>query len=276
MTKKLDLSMVTLLCVETRDPSLGEWAIEKCTTLANFSRVVLITNLVKIRTKKVGTEYFQSPHLRSVKEYSQFMMGNLSQYVSGTHVLVIQWDSFITNPDLWDKQFLEYDYIGAVWPHHPLTSVGNGGFSLRSVRLLKALSNPQIKIGHPEDYYICAENKDLLESKFGIQFAPVPIADQFAVERVAWHPAFGFHGFFNFANALNENQLVQVLNLIPRRMLGGLDTYDLLYLAEAKKMNQVSKLICNKLSFQWKFRAKYLGAKLRNFFRDIGYIIRFF
>jgi hypothetical protein len=59
-------------------------------------------------------------------------------------------------------------------------------------------------------------------------------------------------------------------------MLGGLDTYDLLYLAEAKKMNQVSKLICNKLSFQWKFRAKYLGAKLRNFFRDIGYIIRFF
>jgi len=34
--------------------------------------------------------------------------------VNGTHVLVMQWDGFILHPELWDRAFLDDDYIGAV------------------------------------------------------------------------------------------------------------------------------------------------------------------
>ena len=39
----------------------------------------------------------------------------------------------------WRPEFLDYDYIGAVWPHVlDKYNVGNGGFSLRSKALLEA------------------------------------------------------------------------------------------------------------------------------------------
>jgi hypothetical protein len=266
MTKKLDLSMVTLLCVETRDSSLGEWAIEKCITHASFRRVVLITNLANIRFKKVGIEYLQAPPLQFFEEYSKFMMGNLSQYALGTHVFIIQWDSFITNPELWDEKFLEYDYIGAVWPHHPLTPVGNGGFSLRSVKLLKALSDPQIKVGHPEDYYICVENKYLLESKFGIRIAPAWVAEKFSVERTAWHSAFGFHGLFNFSKTLEKEDLKKFIQLVPRNLLNSIDTYDLLDSLWLEKKYYLFKILCNKIVFKFRYRKRYIISKLRHIY----------
>ena len=258
--------MVTLLCVETREPALGEWAIEKCTSNAQFAKVVLITDLKKLDGRVTGINYFQSPPIRSIQDYSKLMMSNLIQYISGTHVLVIQWDSFITNPDLWDQRFLRYDYIGPVWPHHPETPVGNGGFSLRSTRLLKALTDPAVKVGHPEDYFICVDNKQLLEEKYGIQFAPVAIAEQFAVERTPWHPAFGFHGFFNFAKVVRAHELIDLIERLPNSFLKGLDTYDLANDFFDKRDQLAFNALAKKVSFTWKMRYRYLGLKFRYLF----------
>ncbi len=260
---RLDLSKITLFCFETREPLLAEWAIKQCLFQVDFKNVVLVTNVSSVKNPLPEIDYVQAPTIRSVKDYSRWMMTELRNYVPGSHVLVIQWDSFVTNPNLWSNDFLNYDYIGPVWPHHPETPVGNGGFSLRSARLLSALLDPEMKIGHPEDYYICAENKQLLEEKYGIQFAPVTIAEQFAVERTAWHPAFGFHGLFNFANVLDEEGLIQVIDLMPREMLGGLDTYDLIEAVEKKNFQKVAKNIRGKITFQWKFRYRYLINKIK-------------
>ena len=52
-TPLLDLSPITLLCVETRDPALAHFAIQKCTKHAHFGKLVLITDLDKFG-KKVG------------------------------------------------------------------------------------------------------------------------------------------------------------------------------------------------------------------------------
>lgn len=139
----LDLSAVTLLCVETRDPALAHFATQKSTKQARFGKVVLITDLSKLSklSKQVDgfrdVEYVQAPLIKTTKDYSDLLLTGLRQYVSGTHVLIIQWDSFIIHPELWTNDFLQYDYIGAVWPHHPNTPVGNGGFSLRSSSYLK-------------------------------------------------------------------------------------------------------------------------------------------
>ncbi len=259
---RLDLNQITLFCFESREPALAEWAIQRCLTQANFKKVVLVTNLSLVKIKLPEIEYVSAPSIHSVKDYSKWMMTELHQYVSGSHVLVIQWDSFITNASLWNSDFLKYDYIGPVWPHHPDTPVGNGGFSLRSSKLLQALQDPEVKVGHPEDYFICAENRQFLERKYGIQFAPVEIAEQFAVERTAWHSAFGFHGLFNFANALKHEELFKVLKIVPKHMLGGLDAYDLLYSIEEKKLHDAARLVRKKLTFKWRYKYKYFINKI--------------
>jgi hypothetical protein len=294
----LDLSAITLLCVETRDPALAHFAIQKCTQQARFGKLVLITDLAKLsnqlddqasnpaadqaedqeRNQRVdqrvdeqadqtvarlqGIEYIQAPLINTTKDYSDLLLTGLRQYVAGTHVLIIQWDSFILHPELWTNDFLQYDYIGAVWPHHPDTPVGNGGFSLRSVKLLEALESPAITKRHPEDFCICVDNKETLENQFGIRFAPTQVAEEFAVERSVWRSAFGFHGFFNFSRALSDTELEHFLDMLPSDYLGGVDAYDLIYSLQLDKKYSLAKKIINRLQFRWKMRKKYIRAKL--------------
>jgi hypothetical protein len=295
----LDLSAITLLCVETRDPALAHFAMQKCTQQARFGKMVLITDLAKLSNRlddqasnqeeeqaeeqeedqekkqqvdqqanqKVarlqGVDYVQAPLIKTTKDYSDLLLTGLRQYVAGTHVLIIQWDSFILHPGLWTNEFLQYDYIGAVWPHHPETPVGNGGFSLRSVKLLEALESPAITKRHPEDFCICDDNKAILENEFDIRFAPESIAEQFAVERTSWHPAFGFHGFFNFGKALSLEELGAFLDLLPDSYLGGVDTYDLIdYLIKSKNQG-LAESIWKRVKFRWKMRKNYLRIKFK-------------
>ena len=282
-TSLLDLSAVTLLCVETRDPALAHFAMQKCTQQARFGKMVLITDLAKLSdqpddqasnqaedqennqqadqrvARLQGIDYIQAPLIKTTKDYSDLLLTGLRQYVAGTHVLIIQWDSFILHPELWTHDFLQYDYIGAVWPHHPDTPVGNGGFSLRSVKLLEVLESPAISKRHPEDFCICDDNKVTLENQFGIRFAPAGVAEQFAVERTSWHPAFGFHGFFNFGRALSPEELSAFLDLLPVSYLGGFDTYDLIdYLIESKN-TALAQRIWKQVQFKWRYRKRYLA-----------------
>lgn len=257
----LNLSNVTLLCVETREPELAHWAIDRCLSGTQFAKVVLITNLDRLTAKRIDIEYVQAPPIKTIKDYSELLLTGLNEYVEGTHVLVIQWDSFVIHPQLWSDEFLKYDYIGPVWPHHPKTPVGNGGFSLRSKRLLQIIQQPDFVKKHPEDYCICADNKDFLEQK-NIQFAPVIIAEQFAVERTLWHPAFGFHGFFNFGRVLNDAELKAFINILPENYLSGLDAYDLIASLCEQGRGRLAKEIAEKVRFKWKMRKRYMKLKL--------------
>ena len=222
----LNLPSVTLLCVETRDPDLAHWAIERCLMGVNFARVVLLTNLDRVSKQKQGIDYFQAPPIKTTKEYSDLLLSDLTPYIVGSHVLIIQWDSFIIHPHLWSDAYLNYDYIGPVWPHHSETPVGNGGFSLRSKRLIDVIQKPGVIKKHPEDYCICSDNKHFL-AQYGMKIAPVDVAEQFAVERTVWHESFGFHGFFNFDKVLNDDELRILIRDLPKNYLNGLDTYDL-------------------------------------------------
>jgi hypothetical protein len=118
-------------------------------------------------------------------------------------VLVFQWDGYPLNPHLWTDEFLQYDYIGAPWPtHHVSTSmggkqVGNGGFSLRSRKLYDALLKHPISMAN-EDLHICCTLRADLEAA-GIKFAPLEVARRFAIEipldeNHKLTNTFGFHG----------------------------------------------------------------------------------
>ena len=60
--------------------------------------------------------------------------------------------------------------------------VGNGGFSLRSRRLLLALQDPRIELVEAEDTTICRTFRPLLEREHGIRFGSEALADKFAFE----------------------------------------------------------------------------------------------
>lgn len=257
----LNLSTVTLLCVETRDPELAHWAIDQCRKRAQFAKTVLITDLKVLSDKRSDIEYIQAPEIKTTKDYSDLLLTDLDQYVIGSHVLVIQWDSFVIHPELWTNKFLDYDYIGPVWPHHPETPVGNGGFSLRSVKLLKAIKTPGFLKKHPEDYCICVDNKIFLERQCDIQIAPVNIAEQFGIERSPWHKAFGFHGFFNFGKVLDDVQLRDFLTILPNNYVNGLDSYDLIADLIAQGRIQLAKEIAKKIRFKWKMRKRFFSLK---------------
>jgi len=148
-----------------------------------------------------GDEIFiTDPQINSRQTYSKFILQELHKHIHTDFVLIVQWDGFIINPDAWNNQFLDYDYIGAVWHWHPKGKrVGNGGFSLRSKKLCELTAKPEfIYMDQNEDDLICHVNRDFLESH-GIKFAPEEIARYFSFERELSNiKTFGFHGDFNF------------------------------------------------------------------------------
>jgi hypothetical protein len=163
-----------------------------------------------------------------VAAYSVFLLAEFVDFLTTSHVLIVQWDGFALNRDAWDDSLFDYDYIGAPWPQFaPPYNVGNGGFSLRSRKLLEALRDPEMRLHAPEDLCICRTNRPLLESRHGIRFAPEEVAARFAFERTApAQPTFGFHGLFNFPVALPDSYREEIVAM-PTALLINRDAIDL-------------------------------------------------
>src|SRR4029450_12207204 len=96
--------------------------------------------------------------ITSRADYSRFVMKRLVEHVDTAYVLVTQWGGYAVRPDAWRGEFLDYDYIGAVWCYEgKRCGVGNGGFSLRSRRLLNALRDDRFQPALNEDQDICGQ-----------------------------------------------------------------------------------------------------------------------
>jgi hypothetical protein len=145
--------------------------------------------------------------------------------VRTSHVLVTQWDGFVVEPWAWTNTFLAYDYVGAPWPEQPeARAVGNGGFSLRSRRLLAAGMDLRIDDEHPEDIALCRTYRTLLEREHGVTFAPLALAKRFAYENDDSQGAsFGFHGVYNLPRVLDEPTLATWIDILPDEFFRGPD-----------------------------------------------------
>lgn len=136
---KLDLSSVTLFCADCYDAARVVPIIERCKSLCNFGAVKLMTScdldyehVVKIKP------------LTSHVMYSVWMVKKAYTFVDTEHMLVVQHDGWILNPDVWNPSWLSYDYLSPLFIHnHQINalSVGQGGFSFRSRRLMEWIAN---------------------------------------------------------------------------------------------------------------------------------------
>jgi hypothetical protein len=119
--------------------------------------------------------------------------------------MIAQWDGHVRDTSLWTPEFLDYDYTGASWPQFDDGhDVGNGGFSLRSKRLMELCKSPSFVRHHPEDLAIGRTNRRWLEQQ-DIRFAPRELADRFSSERAGdLRQSFGYHGLFLMPQALGN------------------------------------------------------------------------
>ena len=143
-------------------------------------------------------EYVSIEPLKSVDMYNRIVFQDLHKYFETSHCLIVQADSFVVNSDLWKDEFLKYDYIGGPWPNKievkpdlilnlEKNPVGNGGFSLRSRKLVETTSKINFQsLNFPmkaEDVVICHYlYQEMIDN--GIRFAPPELAAQFSMDNI--------------------------------------------------------------------------------------------
>jgi len=224
-----DFSNITIVNVDgrVRDLSAAQMALVLSGRFMPGARLLLLSPerparlLAGITHCQIGTlDYFQ---------YNLFVVYALSAFIETDFALIVQDDGWVIDGEGWDERFLRYDYLGAPIHLAQVTAQGtmtflsgfewvallhdaarqivpvlNGGFSLRSKRLLEAPARlglpyqvppPSRLVGPPhvmqweanthlEDVQICVfMGQKLMEA--GIAIAPVAEAAKFAVEHCA-------------------------------------------------------------------------------------------
>lgn len=209
-------------------------AIRASMAQADFGEVLLLTDK---RPANLCPSINWRPiePLASRREYSRFMLQGLPEHIRTSHALCIQWDGFVLNGSAWRSAFLEFDYIGAPWPHFSDgRNVGNGGFSLRSQRLLRASAKLRLGDSDLEDLVISRLCRSELEAE-GIRFAPEQVARAFSYERMEpTGQEFGFHGAFNLVRHLAPAEAARLFRSLEPSLLGRNERWELLRWALAR------------------------------------------
>lgn len=221
--QKLSLPNVTLVAVTGIEIKKAMYALWRSQIGIEFNRVLLITDSrVIINRQDTQIRILENYSLNSIDAYSKFIVFELYKYIETDFVLIVQADGYVLNPKKWRNEFTDYDYIGAPWriredayidPFGKHQRVGNGGFSLRSRKLLEIPLTQEIMWNvndsnfykhmgvnsQAEDGVICIHNRHIYE-KFGIKFAPLELAMQFSCEQKVdefnGELTFGFHKNF--------------------------------------------------------------------------------
>jgi hypothetical protein len=229
MTGRPHLGDVTLVAVTSVAQAATLAALRHSLGQASFAKVLLLSDRQPGDLAGSGIEWRPIPRLASRADYSRFVMGNLAGHIETGHALLVQWDGFVRDGRAWRDEFLEYDYIGAPWPqYHDGMAVGNGGFSLRSRRLLQA--TVQLVAGdEPEDVAICRTHRRFLEKADSIRFANIDVARAFSYERGDSNGLeFGVHGVFNMLAELGSTRLAAWLADLEPGVIGERESTEML------------------------------------------------
>ena len=212
MKKKITLPNVTLLAATSVDIDQTNLNLKISSENIEFAAVKLLSSSLPNK-KFPNIKYISIPQM-NLSDYNRLIIEDLHKYFNTSHCIIMQSDSFVVNYERWTEEFLKFDYIGAPWTNKVQVNpklilnmeknlVGNGGFSLRSRKLVETTAKINFNsLKFPfknEDIIICHYlYKKMLESD--IHFAPPKLAAQFSIENENHlygqdvHTVFGFHG----------------------------------------------------------------------------------
>jgi Protein of unknown function (DUF5672) len=239
--RRVYLPDITLVCVSGVKSFKSLFSLYRSANKCNFAKIVFVsTKFPEIKIGKFSIEKPSSTLLQSINDYNWYCIYELHKHVHTSHALVVQYDSAVLHSDEWRKEFLDYDYIGAPWPVandsyiDPFGNsqrVGNGGFSLRSRKLMKVPNIRNIPWDVVEDGFyktfntkllsedgnICVHNRHLYELE-GCKFAPIEVAAHFSYENDVPEnfgiKPFGFHK--NNLWSIRKRVRKQISKLLPR------------------------------------------------------------
>jgi hypothetical protein len=218
---------VTLVTIETHHHELAGLALEECLKRLPFKHVCTFSD----RPILDGARHVPISVITSLYDYCDLLLKSMWPFINTSHMLFVQWDAMIQNADYWDAAYLNYDYIGAVWPWHAAGSdVGNGGFSLRSKKLLHALRDSLIQLdpdtpdGLAEDVCIGRTYRYHLENVHGINYAPADVAAKFSFEHGDYAGSFGIHAIWNVFQFMPDEVVNSYVEKLPAAVFEKADT----------------------------------------------------
>lgn len=192
------LKEVTLVAVATKEIEATVNALEYSANGLTFDKVLLIASYDPSGGTNSAYQFIQIPPFGSVGDWGRFIVFELHKYIETEFVLLVHADGFVVNPDKWNNNFLNYDYIGAPWAlprdnfsfrdfYGNIVRVGNS-VSLRSKKLLKMPTEIGLEwddfdhgFAH-EDGFLCVQHRHSLQER-GIKFAPLSVAVHFSREK---------------------------------------------------------------------------------------------
>lgn len=176
----LDLPNVTLLSLTGIDFPGHKKAFEKSQEYINFGAAKIIWD----------------DKIKSVDEWCRKVVFDLGDYIETDYALLIHADGYVIHPELWNPDWLEYDYIGAPWPlptddfsfrdvNGVIQRVGNS-VSLRSRKLMQLPKKMGMEWKpfhgyYHEDGYIGVNMRHVFEQN-GCKIAPLDVAKYFSKE----------------------------------------------------------------------------------------------
>ena len=164
----------------------------------DFGDVVLVTHRKPFVLPK-GIRYRHIGKLKDIDAFNYNMIYRMHEFIETDFMLLVHYDGFVVNPDMWRDEFLEYDYIGSPFPLPKddfsyrdaggnICRVGNS-VSIRSKRLLDfpgqaGLAWEKMEDGnYNEDTFLCCKYKNVIEDA-GMRFAPLEVAKYFGHEHM--------------------------------------------------------------------------------------------
>jgi len=225
--EKIDLPEVTVVSISGLNLSSGMEAVQLSCKGINFHEAVIIGHEAPetiphgIIFKQCKQSDLKSRDRKNTDDYSKFMLYNLHEYIESDFALIVHKNAHVLRPHKWSQEFLEYDYIGAPWPpdiHYTKDGtnvrVGNGGFCLRSKKLMNALNELKLPFTdggtgfYHEDGVLCVYYRKELEA-YGIKFAPPEVAARFSLEAFCPESTLKPFGFHDNVKALPTAQQIK-------------------------------------------------------------------
>lgn len=243
-SEKLQLPNVTLCAMTSVKVRETIKAMEYSMRGIHFGDAVIITDKKPLFLPK-GIRYAHTSRLNNIDDFNYKTVYEMGDYINTEFAMLVHYDGFIVNPEMWRDEFLDYDYIGSPWPlpkegdtttyrdiYGNLCRVGNS-VGIRSKRLLDYPRKANIpftpeKGWYNEDGFICCRIRHLLEAE-GMSIAPLEVAKYFGHENmipeIEGIKPFAFHKWMGtnagYPDFRRKHPVMNALRRLHGRMVNG-------------------------------------------------------
>ncbi len=213
------LKDVTLVAYSSHEVPETIASLQKCQEGLSFTEVKLLSH-ERPNNLPENIIYEYAPEINHINDFNLYMFKYLGTHINTSHALYVQAHAWVLHPELWDNTWLQYDYIGAIWPWKDDAYIawgsgehiknGNGGFSLRSKKIMDIPYKHDLPLlqeqgwANEDGNLVCYFREAMLA--WGIKYAPSEVSARFAYENPVPENNYGDMKTFGFHRNRRVNE----------------------------------------------------------------------